>query len=123
MKEDNKPSSVAYGCDIMKCPKCGRDIPDNAIYCSYCGARLTGFREVVIGPHPVLSMVKGAALFIAALFSLIMLITSPLAHMPLGMKFTFLAVFVALFVIGLVYLVYGMRGKVVPVYKVEERRR
>ncbi|MCD6510552.1 MAG: hypothetical protein J7L11_09235 [Thermoprotei archaeon] len=29
MKEDNKPSSVAYGCDIVKCPKGGRDTPDD----------------------------------------------------------------------------------------------
>ena len=109
-----------------KCSVCGREIPSDALYCPYCGARvqpepltesLTSARRgrIVVRTHPVIHLIS-AITGIVAILVFVLAASQMFSGTPFSTSFTWIfAPFIALFIaIVLLNLVLGLKGKGLP---------
>jgi len=95
---------------VFNCPKCGRNVPDESVYCPYCGHG--------IGPSAKTSLVSagGTLMFVAATASLIIFILAVRALMqiytwyPPGVASGWIVYDQGLTVFSFIGFVFGLSG-------------
>lgn len=91
----------------MKCWRCGKEIPDDALYCPYCGVRVAEApgKEVVIGPHPPRTVSSGIIMIIVIILMLATTFSSTYVHSSI------ILLLIIFLTIALIYIILGVKGK------------
>jgi len=106
------------------CSKCGSPVKDEDRFCRSCGYPLSPFKtagttkRATIGTHPAWSSISGISLIVFGLVFIYILVTSPTTLPPTFELLFMLSLFVMI-VVGAVFLLFGVRGKSVPMERVE----
>lgn len=108
------------------CPKCGSQVNEEDNFCPNCGFPLnnsgeTHFpRRVTIGPHPTMLTIAGVYVIIFGIAAIFFTVyTSAATHAPSFWVSGGILMAIIAIVLGIIFLLFGVSGKSLPVERIE----